>query len=114
MQYLVTVKKKSPVYSLWRKQNLYKARLQEVLFTYNKQSGLYSAQGSFDNIGALMKNPSLIVTVATMPVGDVAIGATITNVPGAGLEPSLSISETFEKVPKTKKKHSFFNKAAEE
>ena len=71
MIYIVTVKKKSPIHTLWRKQNLHKARLQEVLFTYNKQEGQYSAQGQFGNIGALMKNPSLIVALTTESVGEV-------------------------------------------
>lgn len=99
MQYTVTVKKKSPIHTLWRKQNLHKARLQDVLFTYNKQSGEYSAIGDFLNIGALMKNPSLIVTMSTEPAGEVKV-----DVP-------LPPANTFTEAPlKSKKKKGFFSR----
>jgi len=114
MTYTISVKKKSPIHTLWRKQNLYKARLQDVLFTYNKQTGEYSAVGAFENIGALMKNPSLIVTLSGEPLGEVTVGASIAEVPTLGIEPSVSISVTFEKAPKSKKKKGILSRDAEE
>lgn len=77
MQYLATIKKKSPMHNLWRKNApahiAHKVRFLDTLFTFNKATGEYQAQGELVNLGRLMRHPHVHVVTLTEPVGEVTI-----------------------------------------
>jgi hypothetical protein len=74
VNYLAHIKKPSPIHSLWRKQNLYKANLQGVLFTFNKRLQRYEAAGpTGESLEALVRNPHVHVNITTEAISEVIV-----------------------------------------
>lgn len=81
MQYVATIKKKSPMHSLWRASKQHKARFLNTLFVFNKPTGEYIAKGDLPELGRLMRHPHVRVDVMSESVEDVTTPAVQTQDP---------------------------------
>lgn len=83
MNYFAYVKKPSPIHSLWRKQNLYRANLQGTLFTFNKRLQRYEASGmTGDALELLVRNPHVHIELTTEAISEVVVDSSVPPVSG--------------------------------